>query len=63
VYNKLDRLLDSPHHNMGLISDWNDGTIDRIVDILEGYGEHWNRGDNKYRDHVSRSKYVLNKVK
>jgi hypothetical protein len=63
VYNKLDRLLDSPHHNMGLISDWNDGTIDRIVDILEGYGEHWSRGDNKYRDHVSRSKYVLNKVK
>jgi hypothetical protein len=62
VYNKLDRLLDSPHHNMGLISDWNDGTIDRIVDIIEGYGEHWNRADNKYRDHVSRSKYVLNKV-
>jgi hypothetical protein len=62
VYNKLNRLLDSPHHNMGLISDWNNGTVDRIVDILEGYGEHWNRDNNQYRDHVSKSKYMLNKV-
>jgi len=54
---KLRRLLDEPHHNMGLISDWNDGTVDRIVDIMLGQGEQWNRSGNRYRDHVSADKY------
>jgi hypothetical protein len=57
--NKLTGLLETPHPNMGLISDWNDGTIDRIVDILQGAGEQWNRAGNRYRDHVSESKYSL----
>jgi len=32
--NKLTNLLENPHHNMGLISDWTDGTIDRVIDIM-----------------------------
>jgi len=49
--------LEAPSNNMGKISDWNDGTIDRICDIIEGKGEQWNRAGNRYRDHVSESKY------
>ena len=55
--NKLTTLLATPHKNMGKISDWNDGTIDRVVDILEGKGEQWNRAGNRYRDHVAEAKY------
>jgi hypothetical protein len=40
---KLNKLLEHPHPGMGTISDWTDGTIDRIVDILEGKGEQWQR--------------------
>ena len=59
---KLELLLDEPHHNMGLISDWNNGTIDRIVDIMQGQGEQWNRSGNRYRDHVAHDKYQVVKV-
>ena len=62
AYHKLERLLSAPHLNMGLISDWTDGTVDRIVDILEGKGEQWNRAGNRYRDHVSEPKYTLRKT-
>ena len=62
AYIKLRNLLEQPHHNMGLISDWNDGTIDRIVDILEGNGEQWNRSGNRYRDHVPGNKYTVVKI-
>lgn len=55
--NKLAYLLDSPSPDMGKISDWNNGTIDRICDIIEGRGEQWNRAGNRYRDHVAESKY------
>jgi glycosyltransferase involved in cell wall biosynthesis len=54
---KLDVLLHQPSPNMGKISDWNNGTIDRIIDIIEGKGEQWNRAGNRYRDHVSGAKY------
>jgi hypothetical protein len=54
---KLQKLMQAPHHNMGLISDWNNGTIDRICDIIEGFGEKWNRAGNRYRDHVAEAKY------
>jgi hypothetical protein len=63
AYHKLENLLQAPHHNMGLISDWTDGTVDRIVDILEGSGEQWNRAGNRYRDHVSQAKYHVRKIK
>ena len=57
AYTKLRNLLEQPHHNMGLISDWNNGTIDRVVDILEGIGEQWNRNGNRYRDYIPYTKY------
>ena len=62
AYTKLNNLLQHPHHNMGLISDWNNSTIDRVVDILEGDGEQWNRSGNRYRDHVPHEKYPVVKV-
>ena len=62
AFTKLEMLLDKPHHNMGLISDWNNGTIDRVVDILEGQGEQWARSGARYRDHVAHEKYQVVKV-
>ena len=62
AYTKLNNLLQHPHHNLGLISDWNNSTIDRVVDILEGDGEQWNRSGNRYRDHVPHDKYTVVKV-
>ena len=62
AYHKLRNLLREPHHNIGLISDWNNGTIDRVVDILEGKGEQWNRAGNRYRDHAAHEKYQVVKI-
>jgi hypothetical protein len=59
---KLQLLLRDPHHNMGLISDWNNGTIDRCVDIMQGQGEQWLRSGRNYRNYVSESKYSVVKV-
>jgi hypothetical protein len=70
---KLNNLLGQPHHNQGLISDWNDGCIDRIIDIMETAGTiaeggmeckatQWNRSSNRYRDHVAPAKYPLIKI-
>ena len=55
--NKLMQLLTKPSAYQGRISDWNDGTVDRVVDIITGQGEQWNRSGNRYRDHVAPSKY------
>ena len=55
--NKLDALLKKPHANMGKISDWTDGTIDRICDILEGKGHQWRRSSTDYRKHTREAKY------
>ena len=55
--NKLYGLLSSPHPKLGKISDWTDGTIDRICDILEGKGEHWLRMTTDYRKHTREAKY------
>lgn len=54
---KLMPLLKEPHHAQGLISQWNDGTIDRVLDILQGHGEQWLRNGNHYRQHVYAPKY------
>ena len=69
AFHKLDNLLKSPHHNMGLISDWNNGTIDRICDIIElgstdpnWKGSKYDRSGNKYRDHVATAKYPVRKI-
>jgi hypothetical protein len=73
AYHKMQNNLHEPHHNMGLISDWNNGTVDRIVDIMltagtvaEGGMEckaaQWNRSGNRYRDHVAHEKYQAVKI-
>ena len=54
---KLNGLLHKPHSRQGAISDWTDGTIGRIVDILEGKGEQWRRMSTDYRKHTHESKY------
>jgi len=62
AYHKMQNLLQAPHHNMGLISDWNNGTIDRVIDIVSGNGEQWNRAGNRYRDHTAQAKYHVAKI-
>jgi hypothetical protein len=54
---KLEVLLKRPHANLGKISSYNDQTIDRICDVLEGKGEHMLRMSKDYRKHVSEKKY------
>ena len=54
---KLWGLLQQPHRNQGKISEWTDGCIDRIIDILEGKGESWRRMSTDYRKHTHESKY------
>ena len=54
---KLEKLLKKPHADIGKISNYNDGTIDRIVDILEGNGQSMLRMSTDYRKHTRESKY------
>ena len=54
---KLDVLLKKAHPNMGKISDYTDGTIDRICDILEGKGGKYRRISSDYRKHTREAKY------
>ena len=54
---KMEKLLKKPSEQMGKISDYNDGTIDRIVDILEGKGDTMLRMSTDYRKHTRGSKY------
>jgi hypothetical protein len=55
--NKLELQLSVPSPNLGKFSDWTDGTVDRICDILEGRGESWLRMATDYRKHTHESKY------
>jgi len=57
AYEKLIQLVDRPHNDIGKISEWTSGTIDRYIDIMTGVGEQWRRDDNRYRDHVAGKKY------
>lgn len=54
---KLEKLLKRPHSNMGKISSYNNGTIDRICDILEDKGEIYLRMSNDYRKHLRETKF------
>jgi len=54
---KLNTLLQRPHAQQGRISDWTDGCIDRVLDILQGQGESWLRMDTDYRKHTHEGKY------
>lgn len=55
--NKLWMLLDCPHNNIGKISDYQNGTIDRTVDIFEGNGEEYLRSGVNYRKYTSEAKF------
>jgi len=54
---KLEALLDRPHPAMGAISDYNNGTINRIIDILHGDGEDLLRMSTDYRKYTREYKY------
>ena len=57
AYEKLIKLVDRPHKDIGKISKWTSETIDRYIDIMQGAGEQWRRDTNRYRDYVSENKY------
>jgi hypothetical protein len=44
-------------YSLGKISDWQNGTIDRTIDIMLGNGEHWRRNSNDYRKQVAKPKF------
>lgn len=44
-------------YETGAVSDWQNGTIDRTLDILEGGGNQWARNGNDYRKYVAKAKY------
>jgi len=50
-------LIEHENNEMGKISDWTNGTIDRCIDIMEGNGEQWRRNDMRYRDNIAENKY------
>jgi glycosyltransferase involved in cell wall biosynthesis len=54
---KVEWWLAAPHPHQGRISDWNDGTIDRMLDIMEGQGEQWLRSGTDYRRHTRTNKF------
>ena len=54
---KLKTLISKPSPSIGRISDWTNGTIDRMIDIMTGKGEQWRRDGKHYRTPVSQSKY------
>ena len=57
AHDKLSTLLEVPHNNIGMISDWTDDTIDRIIDVIDGVGNEWLRMRPDYRKHTRDSKY------
>jgi len=54
---KLWNQLQAPSPLQGKISDWTNGTVDRICDVIEGKGEQWLRMGTDYRKHTHESKY------
>lgn len=63
VCNKLTGLLDQINSGeiesfdtLQQIVDWQDGTIDRTLDIFQGNGEKWRRDSTDYRKHVNRNR-------
>jgi hypothetical protein len=56
MFNSIDN-NDLSAYNIGKISDYQNGTIDRTLDVLEGNGEQWARNDWGFRKHVAKAKY------
>lgn len=56
--NKLFSMIHYPKsYTVGAVSDWQDGTIDRTLDVFEGNGKQWARNTLDYRKHVAKGKY------
>lgn len=55
---RLENMFLKPtQYETGMVSNWQNGTIDRTIDIFEGQGEQWARNSNDYRKHVAGAKY------
>ena len=55
---RLEKMFANPtKYKTGAVSDWQDGTIGRTLDIFEGKGEEWARNTNDYRKHLTVPKY------
>ena len=56
---KMKTLIDKPHADQGKISDWTNGTIDRMINIMlqDHRANEWKRSGRDYRDYASESKY------
>jgi hypothetical protein len=61
IEDAADRLMamfrNPESYETGAVSDWQNGTIDRTLDILEGGGEQWARNGNDYRKYVAKAKF------
>lgn len=55
---KLNKMITNPEtYTTGSVSDWQDGTIDRTIDVFEGHGDQWARNKNDYRKYVAIRKF------
>ena len=55
---RLEKMFVQPaSYSTGAVSNWQDGTIDRTLDVFEGKGDEWARNSNDYRKHVAKAKY------
>jgi hypothetical protein len=55
---RLEKMFRNPQkYATGKVSDWQNGTIDRTIDVFEGKGEEWARNKNDYRKYVAKAKY------
>lgn len=52
-----DMIINPESYKTGDVSDWQDGTIGRTIDVLGGNGEQWARNGNDYRKYVAASKF------
>lgn len=55
---RLEKMFVNPtKYKTGLVSDWQNGTIDRTLDIFEGKGDEWARNTNDYRKKLTTPKF------
>lgn len=56
--NRLTNMFLNPtNYETGYVSNYQNGTIDRTLDVMEARGEHLGRNTNDYRKHVAKAKY------
>jgi len=55
---RLEKMFLKPtDYETGMISYWQDGTIDRTLDVFLGKGEQWARNGHDYRKYVAKAKF------